>query len=125
MKAEEQNKGDAGSLGARKAPTPRGELSLNGGQLLGAMHHRHSGRQGRDGGCAKLRLVCLKKWNERKLGVFRYGFRLGLRLPAGRPLMDATTPAVVDTDVVSFLFKTQSLAPAYQDILGGRQLAVR
>jgi len=25
--------------------------------------------------------------------------------------MDATTPAVVDTDVISFLFKNHSLAP--------------
>ena len=38
--------------------------------------------------------------------------------------MDATTPAVVDTDVVSFLFKSHSLAPAYQIILAGRALAV-
>jgi len=38
--------------------------------------------------------------------------------------MDATTPAVVDTDVVSFLFKGHSLAPAYQAILAGRPLAV-
>ena len=38
--------------------------------------------------------------------------------------MDATTPAVVDTDVVSFLFKSHSLAPAYQAILAGRALAV-
>jgi predicted nucleic acid-binding protein len=38
--------------------------------------------------------------------------------------MDSITPAVVDTDVVSFLFKTHSLAPAYQTILAGRQLAV-
>jgi predicted nucleic acid-binding protein len=37
---------------------------------------------------------------------------------------DSTTPAVVDTDVVSFLFKNHSLAPAYQDILSGRPLAV-
>jgi predicted nucleic acid-binding protein len=38
--------------------------------------------------------------------------------------MDSTTPAVVDTDVVSFLFKAHSLAPAYQAILAGRPLAV-
>ena len=38
--------------------------------------------------------------------------------------MDSTTPAVVDTDVVSFLFKSHSLAPAYQAILAGRPLAV-
>src|SRR5207244_12626028 len=38
--------------------------------------------------------------------------------------MDATTPAVVDTDVISFLFKNHSLAPAYQAILAGRPLAV-
>jgi predicted nucleic acid-binding protein len=38
--------------------------------------------------------------------------------------MDPTTPAVVDTDVVSFLFKSHSLAPAYQAILAGRPLAV-
>ena len=34
------------------------------------------------------------------------------RLSARHPLMDFTTPAVVDTDVVSFLFKNHSLAPA-------------
>jgi predicted nucleic acid-binding protein len=38
--------------------------------------------------------------------------------------MDATTPAVVDTDVISFLFKNHSLAPAYQAILTGRPLMV-
>ena len=38
--------------------------------------------------------------------------------------MDPTTLAVVDTDVVSFLFKSHSLAPAYQAILSGRPLAV-
>jgi predicted nucleic acid-binding protein len=38
--------------------------------------------------------------------------------------MDATTPAVVDTDVASFLFKSHSLAPAYQAILAGRPLVV-
>ena len=36
--------------------------------------------------------------------------------------MSATTLAVVDTDVVSFLFKSHSLAPAYQAILAGRPL---
>jgi hypothetical protein len=38
--------------------------------------------------------------------------------------MDAATPAVVDTDVVSFLFKTHALAAAYQTIPAGRSLAV-
>jgi tRNA(fMet)-specific endonuclease VapC len=38
--------------------------------------------------------------------------------------MDATTPVVVDTDVVSFLFKAHPLASAYQAILAGRSLAV-
>jgi predicted nucleic acid-binding protein len=38
--------------------------------------------------------------------------------------MDASAPAVVDTDVISFLFKSHSLAPAYQTILAGRPLAV-
>ena len=38
--------------------------------------------------------------------------------------MDATTPAVVDTDVISFLFKSHSLASIYQPILVGKQLAV-
>jgi len=38
--------------------------------------------------------------------------------------MDATTPVVVDTDVVSYLFKNHSLAPVYQAILAGRPLAV-
>src|SRR5271157_6225479 len=38
--------------------------------------------------------------------------------------MDPATPAVVDTDVVSYLFKNHPLAPAYQDILAGRPLAV-
>ena len=38
--------------------------------------------------------------------------------------MDVTTPAVVDTDVVSFLFKSHSLASTYQAILAGRPLAV-
>jgi hypothetical protein len=38
--------------------------------------------------------------------------------------MDASTLAVVDTDVISFLFKSHSLAPAYQAILAGKSLAV-
>jgi predicted nucleic acid-binding protein len=38
--------------------------------------------------------------------------------------MDATTPVVVDTDVVSFVFKTHALAAAYQTTLAGRSLAV-
>ncbi|SPE34281.1 conserved hypothetical protein [Candidatus Sulfopaludibacter sp. SbA6] len=38
--------------------------------------------------------------------------------------MDSTAAAVVDTDVVSFLFKDHSLAPAYRAILAGRPLAV-
>jgi predicted nucleic acid-binding protein len=38
--------------------------------------------------------------------------------------MDATTPAVVDTDVISFLFKAYSLALVYQAILARRPLAV-
>src|SRR5437763_10489909 len=38
--------------------------------------------------------------------------------------MGDTTPAVVDTDVVSFLFKSHPLAPAYPAILAGRPLAV-
>ena len=38
--------------------------------------------------------------------------------------MDATTPVVVDTDVVSFLFKSHAVAPVYQAILAGRSLAV-
>src|SRR5437588_463481 len=38
--------------------------------------------------------------------------------------MDPTAPAVVDTDVVSFLFKSHPLAPAYQTILAGRPLVV-
>lgn len=39
-------------------------------------------------------------------------------------MTNSTTPVVVDTDVVSFLFKAHSLAPAYQAILAGRSLAV-
>ena len=38
--------------------------------------------------------------------------------------MYPTTPVVVDTDVVSFIFKNHSLAPAYEVILAGRPLAV-
>ena len=38
--------------------------------------------------------------------------------------MDATTPAVVDTGVVSFLFKNHPFAPAYQAILAGRPSVV-
>ena len=38
--------------------------------------------------------------------------------------MTTTTPVVVDTDVISFLFKSHSLAPAYQTLLAGRPLAV-
>jgi predicted nucleic acid-binding protein len=38
--------------------------------------------------------------------------------------MNSTTSVVVDTDVISFLFKAHSLAPAYQAILAGRSLAV-
>jgi predicted nucleic acid-binding protein len=38
--------------------------------------------------------------------------------------MDSTTPAVVDTDVISFLFKSHPLASAYQTILAGKPLAV-
>jgi predicted nucleic acid-binding protein len=38
--------------------------------------------------------------------------------------MNAATPVVVDTDVISFVFKNHSLAPAYQANLTGRSLAV-
>jgi predicted nucleic acid-binding protein len=38
--------------------------------------------------------------------------------------MGATTPAVVDTDVIAYLFKNHALAPAYQAVLAGRPLAV-
>jgi tRNA(fMet)-specific endonuclease VapC len=38
--------------------------------------------------------------------------------------MDPTAAVVVDTDVISFLFKNHSFAPAYQTILAGRPLAV-
>jgi predicted nucleic acid-binding protein len=38
--------------------------------------------------------------------------------------MDSTTPVVVDTDVISFIFKDHHVAPAYQEILAGRSLTV-
>ena len=38
--------------------------------------------------------------------------------------MDSKSAVVVDTDVVSFLFKAHPLAPAYQALLVGRSLAV-
>jgi tRNA(fMet)-specific endonuclease VapC len=38
--------------------------------------------------------------------------------------MDSATAVVVDTDVVSFLFKNHPLAPPYQAILAGKPLAV-
>ena len=38
--------------------------------------------------------------------------------------MDSITPVVVDTDVISFIFKDHPLAPAYQAILAGRSLTV-
>jgi tRNA(fMet)-specific endonuclease VapC len=38
--------------------------------------------------------------------------------------MNSTTPVVVDTDVVSFVFKNHPFALAYQTILAGRPLAV-
>jgi len=38
--------------------------------------------------------------------------------------METETLVVVDTDVVSFIFKNHSLAPAYHAILAGRQLTV-
>ncbi len=38
--------------------------------------------------------------------------------------MTAATPVVVDTDVISFLFKNHSLALAYQMVLAGRPLTV-
>jgi predicted nucleic acid-binding protein len=38
--------------------------------------------------------------------------------------MESTTAVVVDTDVVSFLFKNHSLAVEYQAILIGRRLSV-
>jgi len=38
--------------------------------------------------------------------------------------MDSTTPVIVDTDVISFIFKDHQLAPVYQAILAGRSLTV-
>ncbi|MGA3236006.1 MAG: PIN domain-containing protein [Bryobacteraceae bacterium] len=38
--------------------------------------------------------------------------------------MDPATPVVVDTDVISFIFKDHPLAPAYRAILAGRPLTV-
>jgi toxin FitB len=38
--------------------------------------------------------------------------------------MSSATPVVVDTDVISFIFKDHPLAPAYQAILAGRSLTV-
>ena len=38
--------------------------------------------------------------------------------------MNGTTIVVVDTDVISFIFKNHSLAPAYQTLLVGKRLAV-
>src|ERR1700685_3604988 len=38
--------------------------------------------------------------------------------------MDSATPVVVDTDVISFIFKDHQLSPAYQAILAGRSLTV-
>jgi predicted nucleic acid-binding protein len=38
--------------------------------------------------------------------------------------VNSTTPVVVDTDVVSFLFRAHSLAPADEAIPAGRSLAV-
>jgi predicted nucleic acid-binding protein len=38
--------------------------------------------------------------------------------------MDTAAPALVDTDVVSFLLKSHPLAPAYRVLLAGRPLAV-
>jgi predicted nucleic acid-binding protein len=38
--------------------------------------------------------------------------------------MDSSTPVVVDTDVISFIFKDHQIAPAYQAILAGRSLTV-
>jgi hypothetical protein len=39
--------------------------------------------------------------------------------------MDTATPVVVDTDVVSFLFKDHPLAPVYQAILAAGPLQFR
>lgn len=38
--------------------------------------------------------------------------------------MDSTTPVVVDTDVISFLFKNHALAPQYQALLVNRPLVI-
>jgi len=38
--------------------------------------------------------------------------------------VDSASPVVVDTDVVSYIFKDHQLAPAYQAILAGRSLTV-
>lgn len=38
--------------------------------------------------------------------------------------MDVKRPAIADTDVVSFLFKSHPLASAYEAILAGRPLAI-
>ena len=38
--------------------------------------------------------------------------------------MTTATLVVVDTDVISFLFKNHSLAPAYQTLLAGKSLAL-
>ena len=38
--------------------------------------------------------------------------------------MDSATSVVVDTDVISFIFKDHQLAPAYEAILAGRSLTV-
>jgi tRNA(fMet)-specific endonuclease VapC len=38
--------------------------------------------------------------------------------------MDSTTPVVVESDVISFIFKDHRFAPAYQAILAGRSLTV-
>src|SRR5579863_4674907 len=38
--------------------------------------------------------------------------------------MASATPVLVDTDVVSFLFKNHPLVPAYQTILAGKPLAI-
>lgn len=38
--------------------------------------------------------------------------------------MNVATPVVVDTDVLSFLFKNHALAPAYSTLLAGRSLSI-
>lgn len=38
--------------------------------------------------------------------------------------MSVTTPVVVDTDVISFLFKNHPLSQTYQTLLAGKSLAV-